>query len=413
MRIFEANKNYIFLTSGLSGVFFLILLFGFSAKVSAACSCPTGYTQATRLPSGERGDAIFDSAYDFDDNVYCVEDAALLNLIISGPDSFEEYYEGPGGVPTMRPVYEWDKDAPLGQVSTVAAITLEQSVSFAYAKDGKPWGCMLGDRFTLARNTSGIKISDTSKGKCCPQSWYPVERDGDIVCCPSGYYDVDQRSGSSDRVDLEAKYQSVGGNMRKSDGTPNEWLINENFGLDPLFRVTSYACKRALTAAEKAALGVTHDDIATFSLGDAKVVDLSKYIQECVPGTGAITITEGCEIIEDPDEQKLCNDCESQTDPAGEKIYVWTEIGCVEATGSGIITRVFQIAVGIMGAVIILRIIQVVIILNNPNPSQDSIGEAREIIISIIVFAVFLGGGIIILRFLGYNVIKINVPIFG
>lgn len=117
---------------------------------------------------------------------------------------------------------------------------------------------------------------------------------------------------------------------------------------------------------------------------------------------------EACKNLLDPEEFKNCIRCECTGVDA-----VWTQIGCVEATSSGVITRIFQIAIGIMGAVIIFRIIQIMVILNNPDPNTDRVAEAREIAVSLVVFAIFLGGCIILLRYLGYNVIGINVPIFG
>lgn len=115
-----------------------------------------------------------------------------------------------------------------------------------------------------------------------------------------------------------------------------------------------------------------------------------------------------CGGILDPDEFAKCTVCEcSGLD------NVWSGGGCIEATGTGIITRVFQIAVGIMGGLIILRIIQVMVLLANPDPSSDKMSEAREILSSLVIFAIFLGGAILLLRYIGYNIIGINVPIFG
>jgi len=115
----------------------------------------------------------------------------------------------------------------------------------------------------------------------------------------------------------------------------------------------------------------------------------------------------GSEMYE---EYYACLACEGLPEsPTGN---VWTEVGCVEPTGSGVVTRIMQIGTGIMGMIIIVRIIQIVVLLNKPDPSGDNMKEAREIVISIVVFAFFLSGAVIILRFLGYNILGIDLPIF-
>ncbi|HEX9804445.1 MAG TPA: hypothetical protein VGA67_02090, partial [Candidatus Dojkabacteria bacterium] len=126
--------------------------------------------------------------------------------------------------------------------------------------------------------------------------------------------------------------------------------------------------------------------------------------------SGGISNPQGCDSIEDPEEQAQCLECVGDPDSSNN---VWTGIGCVEATSTGFTTRIFQIAIGITGFIVIIRIIQIVILLNNPDTSKDNPAEAREIGLSIVYFALVLGAGLLALRFLGYNVLGITVPFLG
>lgn len=119
------------------------------------------------------------------------------------------------------------------------------------------------------------------------------------------------------------------------------------------------------------------------------------------------------QITKIDEDYKACIACEGDPqDPNNESTYVWTGIGCIEPTGAGIVNRVFQIGFGVMGAVIIVRIFQIIALFINPESSSDAPAEARNIFLSILTFAIVVAGALIILRFIGYNILGIDLPIF-
>ncbi len=339
-------------------------------------------------------------------------------------------------------------------ISSIGEIDFSSQVitgdSYNLKDNDNIWGCIMGDTYF----TTDPGSDDSVDAWCCPGDTHLVKRgaDSEVLCCPSGY-DYIRDSAGHNAISYMARYHQatylheLGHLINANDDCDKgagSWediedcradLIEDNFEVisresdghsieddDKCYDPTGAQADVDGSLAYRAV--VVHPFLeGTVECETDEPDDDPGSHESCRSGTAGyddgddntkedndirLKAEYSCKIIKDDDDREDCWKCECSDINA-----VWSEIGCVSATGSGIVTRIFQIAVGIMGAVIIFRIVQVVIILNNPNPSQDTIGEAREIIISIVVFAIFLGGGIIILRFLGYNVIEIGVPIFG
>jgi N-acetylglucosamine kinase-like BadF-type ATPase len=66
-----------------------------------------------------------------------------------------------------------------------------------------------------------------------------------------------------------------------------------------------------------------------------------------------------------------------------------------------------------MGGVIIIRISQIVAVINGGGSSEEKNVEIAQIGLSIVTFIVVVGGAFAILRFIGGNLIQIALPLFG
>ncbi|KXK26790.1 MAG: hypothetical protein TR69_WS6001000811 [candidate division WS6 bacterium OLB20] len=142
---------------------------------------------------------------------------------------------------------------------------------------------------------------------------------------------------------------------------------------------------------------------ATRRCVDGNLVDASAPID---PDAGELS--KGCDNIpeENAEERTQCRACVARNlDEADEGFFVWNALGCWDVSLNGIVTRLFQIGIGIIGGVMILRFIQAAIMMQTDNPEQ--IREAKEIVSSAIIALIVLLGAVVILRFLGINVLGI------
>jgi len=118
--------------------------------------------------------------------------------------------------------------------------------------------------------------------------------------------------------------------------------------------------------------------------------------------------------VECLEEFEACTSCvltvptNPNSEPTGS---IWTEIGCVDPSPAGLVTRAFQIGVGIMSGVAILRIFQIIMIYqgDDPQKKQEAPGMAWSLAGGILLLAV----GLILLRFLGINVIGLPDRFLG
>jgi len=88
--------------------------------------------------------------------------------------------------------------------------------------------------------------------------------------------------------------------------------------------------------------------------------------------------------------------------------FIWTSIGCVDTSQEGIVVRLFQIGVGIMGGAGVLRIIQASFLLQSGDPQK--IEEGKEMVTAAIIALVVLVASVTLLQFLGVNVLGIFAP---
>lgn len=88
---------------------------------------------------------------------------------------------------------------------------------------------------------------------------------------------------------------------------------------------------------------------------------------------------------------------------------IYTSLGCVDTTDNGLLTRAVQIALGITGAVILVRFGQAAMKLQGGGSPEDR-AEGVEIISSAVVALLLFTMSIIGLRFLGINVLRVFSP---
>ncbi len=123
---------------------------------------------------------------------------------------------------------------------------------------------------------------------------------------------------------------------------------------------------------------------------------------------------QGCDGFDkDSEEYERCLNCLFEDgDPEGEITgAIWTEIGCVDPSPAGIITRIFQIGLGLMGGIAILRVIQIAYLKQQGDPQK--VEEASSMLTSLIAGLILMMLGVIILEFLGINVLGLPEDFLG
>lgn len=109
------------------------------------------------------------------------------------------------------------------------------------------------------------------------------------------------------------------------------------------------------------------------------------------------------------EEQDACMNCMgSQANPTG---AIWTELGCIDPSPAGLITRIFQIGLGVMGGIALLRTIQIAIAYQSDDPEQ--VKSAQEMLTSLVAGLILLAGGVVILQFVGVNILGIPREYLG
>ena len=134
------------------------------------------------------------------------------------------------------------------------------------------------------------------------------------------------------------------------------------------------------------------------------------------------TIPQGCQnIVEhygaDPPESALkelenCRKCyfgasfdDEGVTPTPRPGFVYSSLGCIDVSRDGLITRIFQIGIGLIGGIMIVRFIQAALKMQTDNPEE--IKEAQEMISSAVIALFVLVASVAILRFLGINVLNV------
>ena len=102
------------------------------------------------------------------------------------------------------------------------------------------------------------------------------------------------------------------------------------------------------------------------------------------------------------EEKNVCLDC--YKDCPTKDTCSYSSLGCIQTTQNGIIVRIFQIGLGVVGALAIARFIQAALLRQTADPSK--IQESYDIITSIIIGIVVLLGSTVILRFIGVDILQ-------
>ncbi len=120
---------------------------------------------------------------------------------------------------------------------------------------------------------------------------------------------------------------------------------------------------------------------------------------------GILGAINSCKQFVDPKETEACLKCYEHCANQTECSLNYSALGCIDTTPSGLITRVFQIGIGIVGLVGILQIMYAAYLRQTADPAK--IQESWEIIGSLLMGIVLLLGASMILRFIGINVLGV------
>ena len=109
----------------------------------------------------------------------------------------------------------------------------------------------------------------------------------------------------------------------------------------------------------------------------------------------------GCKAFGDnTSEFNNCTSCLKECEAC-----VYSALGCINTSMNGLVTTIMRIAIGVLGAVGILRLMQAAILRQSGDPKD--IQESWDIIMSVIIGAVVLVSSTLILRVIGINVLGI------
>jgi len=209
-----------------------------------------------------------------------------------------------------------------------------------------------------------------------------------------------------------------------SGGKSPYYIEADDLVIDPTSKYFYNSTEKYLCETPNCILSVANmfeeTDIGPYTIGeiasDALVCSLDTTVfgdHTCVRGTWFLTsdlvdwedkLGEliSCKNLYSPEEQKVCMECYKECPLENSCSY--SSLGCIQTTQDGIIIRVFQIGLGIVGALAIARFIQAALLRQTADPSK--IQESYDIITSIIIGIVVLLGSTVILRFIGVDILQ-------
>lgn len=118
------------------------------------------------------------------------------------------------------------------------------------------------------------------------------------------------------------------------------------------------------------------------------------------PGTTPAT-PNTCKTLQDQKAQDDCNKC------MDDDIHVWTAIGCVEATSTGLLNTFLPFAIGIAGGIAFLLILfgalQMMMSAGNP----EKLNAGKELVTAAITGLLLIIFSIFILRLVGVTILQI------
>ena len=113
-----------------------------------------------------------------------------------------------------------------------------------------------------------------------------------------------------------------------------------------------------------------------------------------------------CRKLAEP-EKTICEECIAKNNESSSN-FLYTSLGCVDTSRDGLITRLFQIGIGLFGGFMVFRLISAAILRQTNDPAK--IQESNEMITSSIIALIVLVGAAVILNFLGINILGIVRP---
>jgi hypothetical protein len=131
---------------------------------------------------------------------------------------------------------------------------------------------------------------------------------------------------------------------------------------------------------------------------DGAFVTEEYYLDFMKIGPGAMI---ACNDFVDANEKTNCLNCYKNCTTND---CSYSSLGCIQTTQPGIITRVFQIGLGVVGAIAIARLIQAALLRQTADPSK--IQESYDIITSVVIGIVVLLGSMVILNFVGQDILQ-------
>lgn len=305
----------------------------------------------------------------------------------------------------------------------------DNDIHYCPTTSGAVWG-IWGNGGKQGKWVGEVTLDLASYGKCCPTGfdyYYNEFINAQEVCCEDIGIPQEQITAAtlSDACNgKEGKLPLYLGSVLSSPIQINN-VDNKGNVTEP-FRVgaESYVCNNGcVTAADGLFIPnpplITEGNVSNYlCFGSGEAVPDNPGND---PATNAICfqgelydeddpIAQGgdiakCQALEDTGEVEACVACLSRNDadPNNIKNFVYTSIGCVDTSRDGVITRVFQIGIGVIGGFAIIQVIRAGYIMQRRDPS--SVQEAREMIMSVIYAIFMLVGAIVILRFVGVNIL--------
>ncbi|HLD03843.1 MAG TPA: hypothetical protein VJC17_03670 [Candidatus Dojkabacteria bacterium] len=113
-----------------------------------------------------------------------------------------------------------------------------------------------------------------------------------------------------------------------------------------------------------------------------------------------------CRNLDEP-EKTICEKCIGKNTESSSN-FLYTSLGCIDTSRDGLITRVFQIGIGLFGGFMVFRLISAALLRQTNDPAK--IQESNEMITSSIIALIVLVGAAVILNFLGINILGIVRP---
>lgn len=270
-------------------------------------------------------------------------------------------------------------------------------------------------------NTRPVTYNSTTY--CCPENTYIDKATGmageeQIFCVPNGTtlpantWDIPQNSGITNA--LPSTSSKLGSEMfpKKTDGDyvickkPNCYIKNGELA-------SPETISRSESQKHKCIAPGTEYEIN----GEKRICNEGKLLTESENQEATETqeafanlpdLLGACEAYKedgDMDEYNKCVKCYEKCRGQEACPLVYNALGCIDTNPNGLITRTFQIGIGLMGGLGLVRLIQAAILRQTNDPSK--IKEASEMFTSVLIGGVLLIFGIIILRFIGINVLQI------